>query len=252
MTGPLTAVIWDYDGTLVDTLQKNFRVARRIVSRVSGAPPERFCALRSAEAYERALRRAANWRELYRSEFGFSDDETDAAGALWTGYQEDDDTPTTLFDGITEVLASLDGVPQGIVSQNASRTIATVLEREAVAHYFRVIVGYEEVHLRRQKPAPDGLLKCVAELTAAAPGWVLYIGDHETDVRCALHANRELEASGRAVRVKSVGVRFAAPDRADRWPLLPDYTARRPRDILRIIREAFPLGAPHRSPGRGD
>lgn len=125
---PLTAIVWDYDGTLVDTRLKNFRVARRIVAEVSGRPAERFAALRSIAAYEAALRRTANWRELYGRAFGFSEDETDGAGALWTGFQLEDETPVAPFDGIAETLAALAHLPHGIVSQNARTTIARALE----------------------------------------------------------------------------------------------------------------------------
>lgn len=235
MPAPLTAVIWDYDGTLVDTREKNYRVARRIVSRMSGSPPDRFPILRSLRAYERALRRTANWRELYRQDFGFSEEETDRAGALWSDYQREDDTPAELFDGIPAVLAALDGLPQGIVSQNARSTIARVLERQQVARYFRYIVGYEEVDVRRQKPEPDGLLTCLEELTGLTPGWVLYVGDHDTDVRCAERANRALKAAGRAVQVKTVGVHYGPPGAASTWTLAPDFAAQRPDDIWRIV-----------------
>ena len=33
------AVIWDFDGTLVDTRQKNFNVTRALVERIKGEPP---------------------------------------------------------------------------------------------------------------------------------------------------------------------------------------------------------------------
>ncbi len=241
MTVPLTAIIWDYDGTLVDTREKNFRVARRIISQVCGDPPERFPALRSLEAYGRALHRTANWRELYRREFGLSEDETDRAGSLWTGYQLEDETPAALFEGIREALVALDGVPHGIVSQNARETIAQALAHADIAEYFRHIVGYEEVDVRRQKPEPDGLLACVEALTGLASGWVLYVGDHDTDVRCARHANEALAAAGRAVRIGAVGVRFGVTA-APAWAVAPDHVAKHPKEVVAFARAFLPDG----------
>ena len=37
---PLTAVIWDYDGTLADTRAKNWRITRHIVRRFTGVDPD--------------------------------------------------------------------------------------------------------------------------------------------------------------------------------------------------------------------
>ena len=37
---PVTAIIWDYDGTLVDTRAKNWRITRNLVRRFTGADPD--------------------------------------------------------------------------------------------------------------------------------------------------------------------------------------------------------------------
>ncbi len=231
----LAAVVWDYDGTLIDTRRKNLSVNRRIVAAVSGRPAHDFPALLSLEAYDRAVYGTSNWRSFYRDVFGFTEEQTDRAAGLWSAYQRDDTTPASAFDGIDRVLDTLDAVPHGIVSQNGRSTIADALRGLGLLHHFELIVGYGEVAAGRQKPAPDGLLHCIARLTAPRPGIVVYVGDHETDVRCAREANDRLAADGAGHEVVAVAAVFADHPGVDGWAAQPDYRARAPADILEIV-----------------
>jgi HAD superfamily hydrolase (TIGR01549 family) len=186
------AFLWDFDGTLADTRRRNFNVVRRLFGEQLGRPLDGIAALASAESYDRVNRRYFNWRELYATEFGFDEAETDRLGKLWSAYQERDDTPVRIFEGVGDALAALGHAPHGVVSQNAKGEIARTLAGAGLDRHFRVIVGYDDVPLTCQKPAPDCVLACLERLTAFAPGRVLYIGDHETDVRCARNAQRAL------------------------------------------------------------
>ena len=98
------AVVWDYDGTLVDTCRRNWQVTRALIPAVSGRPLAAFPALASLETYVAADRRSANWRELYGREYGLSPEQVDEAGRLWTRYQLADETPTPFFDGVPAAL----------------------------------------------------------------------------------------------------------------------------------------------------
>lgn len=229
----MIAIIWDFDGTLADTRRRNFNVVRRLLGDVGRAPDTMPC-LRSPDVYDRVNRGYPNWRELYIREFGFSEDETDRIGQLWSTYQDGDDTPIELFDGIVEVMEALRHAAHGIVSQNARGLIARTLEGVRLAPYFRQIVGYHDVPIQRQKPEPDGLLACLEALTQLAPGRALYVGDHETDTRCARNATRALRERGLDVEVLSVAACFADHLDPREWTIQPDYTARHPRDLLDI------------------
>ncbi|MCG8604090.1 HAD-IA family hydrolase [bacterium] len=232
----ITATIWDYDGTLVDTRQKNFNVAKKIVQRATNRNPEEFPAFRSIESYDLANKNASNWRDLYTKEFGLSEEETDRAGRLWTEYQLMDLTPTPMYAGIDTVIHSLHDLPQGIVSMNSKRNIEQSLGGYKILDRFKMVVGYEEVDIQRQKPEPDGLLNCLEKLTSFSPGKVIYIGDHETDVKCVRNTNlalRELEVE---TDVISVGAFYGDHNDDADWQIKPDYRADSPSDITRIIR----------------
>ncbi len=240
-SNPLTAVVWDYDGTLVDTREKNLSVTRRLIETVSPSPAENLPVLESAEAYEAALLKVRSWREFYRDHLRLSEEKTDEAGRLWASYQESDTTPVRVFEGVPLVLGGLRQVPQGIFSLNSRGNIHKALEASDLLTYFGSIVGYEEVPFSRQKPEPDGLVLCLEELTGLAPGVVLLIGDHEMDLLSATNANRHFEAEGIDIRVLSVGVNFRTGQHLSSWPLTPDFEATRPEEILDVVAS---LGGP--------
>ena len=228
------AVVWDFDGTLVDSHVKNWAVTRAIVERITQRPAGAFEALASLAGYRAALTRTQNWREFYAQAFGLSEADIDRAGGLWAPYQLRDSTPTPLIAGIPGVLQSLRHLPQGIVSQNARQAIAAVLDSHGLGGHFQAVIGFEEVDLRRQKPAPEGLLRCVEILTAMRPGHVFYIGDHETDAVCAARANAVLAGGTTGVRVVSIAARYGAEPTAP-WAVEPDHTVRGPHEIVAIV-----------------
>ena len=238
---PLTAVVWDYDGTLVDTREKNLSVTRRLINTVSATPAADLPVLESVETYEAALLKVRSWREFYRDYLHLSEEKTDEAGRLWASYQESDATPVRVFEGVPLVLGGLRQVPQGIFSLNSRDNIHKALEAIDLSTYFGSIVGYEEVPFLQQKPEPDGLVLCLEELTGLAPGLVLLIGDHEMDLLSATNANRYFEAEGVDIQVLSVGVNFRTRQHSSSWPVAPDFEATRPEEILDVVTS---LGCP--------
>jgi len=229
------AIIWDYDGTLVDTRAKNFNVTKRIMRHLLGVKSSEYPALQSLEQYIRATRRAKNWRELYRIEFGMNEDEIDKAGSLWTEYQLSDDSGSSLFEGIDEVIRSLSGYPNLIFSQNSRRNIAQVLKAKDLMRCFVDIIGYEEVASSKQKPAPDGLLLCIGRISAHRCEHLFFIGDHEADTLCGHNANVELRKRKSETRIINVAAFYGSEDDTSFWKVKPDHIVSDPRSIPECI-----------------
>jgi len=228
------AVIWDFDGTLVDSRKKNLGVTREIIATITSQSADSFDALASVASYHAATMRARNWRDLYASEFGFAEENIDRAGALWTEYQHRDATATPIIDGIHDTLRALEHLPHGIVSQNAKAIISSVLDASELGEHFQAIIGYEEVAMSAQKPAPDGLLHCIERLTAFRLGCVFYIGDHEGDTLCATHAKEQVAARGLPVEVVAIAALFEG-ETTETWSVVPDHEARRPQDVINLV-----------------
>jgi HAD superfamily hydrolase (TIGR01549 family) len=232
---PIKAILWDFDGTLADTRRRNLSVNRRIVEEITGQQWQDIPALTSVEAYLAAWERVSNWQELYAEVFGLTLPQWQSAAQKWAPYQLDDTTPVPLFPGIEETLTQLKSFPQAVVSQNERTIIAQVLEDNGVAHYFSALVGYAEVPLDRQKPAPDGLFRALDILGIEEPASALYIGDHETDMLCAANANRDLAAMGHEFRFRSVAIQHHGRCGVTRWRTLPDHQCGRPDEIRQLI-----------------
>ncbi len=236
----IKTIIWDYDGTLVDTHIKNLNVTRKIIECITGKNPKDFHPLRSLNNYRLAARKAENWRSLYKNEFGLHENEIDEAGKLWTEFQLKDETEAPFFDGITNVIEVLEKYPHGIVSQNSRENIIQLLHKTKMLKYFKSILGYEEVGSSKQKPEPDGLLQCIFELVPIDTGIVVYIGDHETDIRCAINANNIFKENGSKINVISIGAFYDAASDISSWKIQPDFTAEKVEDIIEIIKNVKP------------
>lgn len=227
----LKAVIWDYDGTLVDSRQKNLSVTRKIVEKITNRSADEFPMLTDLEKYHRATMESLNWRKFYREEFELNKEEVDEAGSLWTVYQLNDSTQVNIFAGIREGMNSIETIPQGIVSQNSKSNIERQLKSDGLIKYFSHISGYEEVALDRQKPEPDGLISCIKDLSDSEDGIIFYIGDHETDIQCAARANQILAD----LEVLSIGVLYGTGIDNVKWNTQPDFEANSVQELFDII-----------------
>ena len=231
----ILAIIWDYDGTLVDSRRKNLNVTRKIISKILGKDSTKFLVLNSLQDYHKAHIQAANWREFYKETFSLTEEQTDNAGRMWTEFQIKDNTPIPLMDGVEDVIFSLNKYPQGIVSQNSRSNIIRYLKEKNMSRYFHAVIGYEEVHIARQKPVPDGLLICLNRLIDSESGYVFYIGDHETDVQCALNANNVLKDKKMNLKIISIGAFYGSSVDTSGWRVLPDYEIKSAGDIIDVI-----------------
>ncbi|HEX5655101.1 MAG TPA: HAD-IA family hydrolase [Chitinophagaceae bacterium] len=231
----VAAVIWDYDGTLVDTRQKNLAVTREIVWEVLHKSFEEFPALATIENYERANAASVNWRDLYGREFGMDEKQTDYAGTRWTHYQLKNTSNVLFFEGLHATIAELGRhCPQGIVSLNSAANIRRSLVENQLDHFFSGIIGYEEVAFSRQKPDPAALVKCISQLgLLEAEGPIVYIGDHETDAHCAINANHYFGKK----KIVSIAALYEQPVAALHWFYQPDHIAESTTHITRIIRD---------------
>lgn len=226
------ALFWDFDGTLVDSRRKNFEVMRAIVCEVAPDAARRPAVIHRRE-YDRCQGETANWRDFYIRHLGFDEERTDQVGRLWAEYQLRDASPVPAFDGVLETLSQLGQYPHAIVSQNAKPIILSALRSLGLGRFFRPVIGYEEVPIRRQKPEPDGLLLGL-EALGLREGWILFIGDHPSDTLTAHNANHLLRAAGKPMRVVSVGAAYGAQQPCRDWPVPPDFIARQPADVLGV------------------
>lgn len=138
----LDAILWDYDGTLVNTVPKNISITKEILSIVAPHLTKENSpkCLQSEELYHVANHRAKNWQELYIDYYGLSHEEMLIAGSLWAEFQDKNKTKVVLFDGIKDVLIKSRDIPHGICSQNSKGNIRRVLEINGVSEFLKLLL----------------------------------------------------------------------------------------------------------------
>lgn len=183
------AVLFDLDGTLIDSIQLIVEAAEHAFRGRAGRAPTR-----------------AEWvagigTPLVTQLREFAADEADL-GRLLAGYrtyqQMHHDRLTRCFDGIVEVIGQLRarGHPLGIVTSKVDASARRSLEHVGLLPLMDVIVGADAC--TRHKPDPEPVRLALGML-GHSPREAVYVGDTVHDM-----------AAGRAAGVHTIGVTWGA------------------------------------------
>jgi len=228
-------ILWDYDGTLVDSAKKNIKITKEILKVVAPHLTGNNLpfSLLTEPAYHEANHKAENWQDLYKNFYGLNEAETLQAGSLWTKYQLESKTPVKFFDGIKEVLNELSHVSHGICSQNSSKNILKELKGNDLDKFFKAVIGYDDLAEGEQKPSPKSGILCLEKIFDIIKNkTILYFGDHESDVLFARNLSSELHLSN---KVYSAAVTYSGADISN-WKVSPDFIFPSPTDITSFFK----------------
>jgi HAD superfamily hydrolase (TIGR01549 family) len=201
------AVLFDWDGTLVDTAEASFRCYVRTFADYG----IHFDRTTYADTY------SPDWHHTYRC-VQLAEERWTEADKKWLDYFRDESA--TLIDGATEALDLL--ASQAIVRALVTSATRSRIERETVAlgvhhHFSQAVCGDDGP---RRKPDPEALLVCLDRLDIG-PREAIYIGDTPADVLMA----------------KAAGVfAIAVPGP---YPIGDALRASRPDLLARSLREAL-------------
>ncbi|GAM56407.1 putative phosphatase [Vibrio ishigakensis] len=121
---------------------------------------------------------------------------------MWAEHQETNTTEVILFDGIKDVITEFAMLPHGICSQNSQSNIRRVLDNSGIGKPFKSIVGYDDVSSGNQKPDAFGGIKCLESIFGHTDSQCLmYIGDHEADVKFARNLQSALGDNRKVISV---------------------------------------------------
>lgn len=203
MPFPAKAVLFDIDGTLVDSMDAYLEVAR-----VAAAPHGLSV---TTEHVRHCLATGSNfWNGVVGHDRTDRETLTKALSALaareWPRVLREHGK---VFAGLAATLDELKrrGMRLGIVS-GARPEVLELLRQDAVLDRFDAVVLGKDV--ARRKPDPEGILKCLKTLDVA-PGAAAYVGDTPVDIRAS-----------RAAGTHAVGVLTGAGDSATLSECAPD------------------------------
>jgi HAD superfamily hydrolase (TIGR01549 family) len=196
----LRAVLFDWDGTLVDSAEASFHCYVSVF-RALEIPFDR-------ERFERTY--SPNWHHTYLA-VGLPHERWAEADALW--HQAYTTHRNPLVDGARESLERLReaGLSQGIVTSGERQRVSRELDALGVAGFFATTVFGEDAQNR--KPHPEALLLGLAHLGIEAVH-AAYVGDSPEDVEMA-----------RSAGVYAVGIPGGFPNRRQLQASRPDLLA---------------------------
>ncbi|MEK9712471.1 MAG: HAD-IA family hydrolase [Thalassolituus sp.] len=174
------AVLFDLDGTLVDTAPDFFEVVNSLRADIGKQPL-------SDDTIREQVSNGGIALATITYEVSREDPDIQAyRQKVLDRYETAVGAHAELFDGFTDVLAFLakENIPWGIVTNKPRKYTDLLLERMPLPCHF--VVCPEDV--KNNKPAPDSLLLCAEKMQVNAQEcW--YVGDHIRDIQAAKAAD---------------------------------------------------------------
>ena len=201
------AIVYDIDGTLLNTRDMNLYPLLRIIKEELGQD----------WTYDQVKKYLAYTGMQVMAELGVRDPE--GVYARWVRYVNEYPEPASVFPGLEAVLPVLHraGILQAIVSSKMHAQFEIDMAGKGILPYFATAVLEEDTVLH--KPNPEPLLLCLEQL-GTAPENAIYIGDMPSD----------------CVAAKRAGMDFAlARWGSDQTPAQADLILESPKDLLKLL-----------------
>ena len=168
MKSSLTAVLFDWDGTLLDSFPAGYRASIAVLEHYGiDIDRERFL-----ETY------SPNWYESYEK-LGLPREEWDNADQMWRRtYQTQVSEPFPFVRHLLEHLRDA-GLTLGLVTAGNRERVHPELNDFELSEFFAAIVCFEDTEEKKPHPAP---LTRALEHLDVAPQATVYVGDRREDI----------------------------------------------------------------------
>lgn len=202
------AILYDIDGTLLNTLDMNMIPLLRIIEEETG---QRW-------TYEDVLKFVPYPGIKVMEELGITDKET--VYKRWVKYVNEYEGGAVLYDGISQVLNTLGShFLQAVVSAKTREQYEIDVVSKGLNQYIKAAVLADDT--KKHKPDPEPLLLCLDRLGLSADE-ALYIGDSFSDYSAAKNAGIDF-GYAKWGSVSSEGIES------------PDYVLEQPWDLLMFL-----------------
>lgn len=215
---PIRAVMFDLDGTLLDTAPDFVVVVNRLLAEYDRAPLADATIRRSVSNGARALVQLA---------FGVAPGHPDFEPLrirLLELYSDHLAVHTKLFPGLQSLLHALGDrqIPWGVATNKPAAYTLPLMTQLDLKPAPESIICPD--HVKERKPHPESLFLAAKHL-GCEPAHIVYVGDHRRDIECGQQAG--------AITIAAAYGYIEEGDDVDSWGA--DYRVDHGRDILPIL-----------------
>lgn len=170
------AVIYDIDGTVLNTLKMNMYPLMKIIKEE----------LNEDWTFEEVLKFAAYPGMKVMEELNIKDKEK--TYARWVQYVNEYEEGATLYEGFEDVFSKSEeaGIIQAVVSAKTKAQYQIDMGQKGLDKYMKATILAEDTD--KHKPDPTPLLECLKKLQLQ-PDEVIYIGDAKSDELASKNAH---------------------------------------------------------------
>ena len=209
---PIAGVVFDLDGTLVDSCEDIARAVNHCLEAAS-LPARTQAEIRGfiGDGARHLLARSARLEH--------ADPRLDALLERFFVYYTDHAVDhTRLVPGASEALTALAHLPRALCTNKPRATTLALLEGLGIASAFDAVVAAGDVAHHKPHPAP---LERVGQLLGVPCAQLVFVGDGPQDVACARAAGARSIGISEAIIVPLEVLRRAGPDAIVSLPEVP-------------------------------
>lgn len=213
----LPAILFDLDGTLIDTIELILSSARHAFEEWPVRPTD--------EEWVRGI--GTPLVQQLRA-YAANDDEVALLLARYRRYQnEHHDRLTRCYDDVPDVIAALAdrGHQLAVVTSKASPIAHQSLAFVGLDHFFPVVVGYDDT--ARHKPDPEPVRVALSRL-GVSPDDAVFVGDSPHDI-----------LAGNAADVMTIAALWGPFDRETLADARPDHFIECMAELPGVLNRAF-------------
>ena len=169
---PISLLIFDLDGTLVDTLEDIAASVNHTLAHLGKKPITRDSVRQFVGDGIEAL--------MARSLGGGTDRLPEAVTLYKEHHRKNLVVRSVVYPAVRETLEHFRTLPMAVISNKTTEFVVPLIERLGIAHYFKMVIGAD--YGLPLKPAPDSVQRIMDECGALKERTAI-VGDGTTDVR---------------------------------------------------------------------
>ncbi|ETT66145.1 HAD family hydrolase [Paenibacillus sp. FSL H8-0457] len=210
----IQAVLFDFDGTLADTLPLSFKAFRAVFLKYEG---QRLTDVEIVQTF------GPTEEEIIANHLSNSAHVDEAVEYYYEVFEQDFQEHVQVSEAVQDLIVKLSDlrIPMVIITGKSRRCLDICLRNLKLDGYFAATITGDEVE--RSKPDPEGIFKAV-QLLGLRTSDVVFVGDSDADI-----------AAGKSAQVLTIGAHWFDTVQNAQFAVEPDNIFTRPDQLITWI-----------------